>query len=461
MLSAELISSFKNSLRGKLILPADAHYNEARKLHNGMIDKKPAMIVRCADVADVIACVKFAGSHHLLLAVKGGGHNGAGLGMCDDGLVIDLGSMNSIHVNVEDKTIRAEGGCTLADIDHAAHPFGLAIAAGVVGSTGVGGLTLGGGLGYLTRKYGLSIDNLLEVSIVLADGSYVQASAGKYPDLFWAVRGGGGNFGVVVSFLFKAHPVNMVYGGPMIWKMEDAKEIMQWYRTFIKEASDDIYGFLAFLTVPPVPPFPEVYHHKRMCGIIWCYAGKMEDADNVFQSIRNIKQPAIDLTGPIPFVALQGLFDPLLPPGMQWYWKADYLNELSDEAITLHLQYVGAPPSELSTMHLYPVNGAASRIKKDETAWHYRDATWAMVISGINADAAGKDDIINWTKDYWNALRPYSAGGAYVNFIMDEGEESIKSIYGDNHVRLAQIKARYDPHNLFRVNQNIKPQKPV
>lgn len=457
MLSVELINSLKNGLRGQLILPSDTSYHEARKVHNGMIDKKPAMIVRCADVADVIACVNFAGSNHLLLAIKGGGHNGAGLGMCDDGLVIDLCNMKSIHVNEDDKTVRAEGGCTLAEIDQVTHPFGLAIVSGVVGSTGIGGLTLGGGLGYLTRKYGLSIDNLLEVSMVLADGSYVQASADKYPDLFWAVRGGGGNFGVVVSFLFKAHPVNMVYGGPMIWEMEDVKEIMQWYRTFIKEAADDINGFLAFLTVPPAPPFPEAYHHKRMCGIIWCYTGSMEDAAHVFQSIRDVKQPAIDLTGPIPLAALQGLFDPLLPPGMQWYWKADYLNELSDEAIAIHLQYAGAPPSGLSTMHLYPVNGAAARVEKNETAWHYRDATWAMVISGIDADPAGKEAIINWTKDYWNALRPYSAGGAYVNFIMEEGEESVKSIYGDNYARLAVIKAKYDPDNLFRVNQNIKP----
>ncbi|MRG47331.1 FAD-binding protein [Chitinophaga sp. SYP-B3965] len=457
MLSVELISSFKNSLRGQLILPADDYYDEARKVHNGMIDKKPAMIVRCADVADVVTCVNFASAHDLLLAVKGGGHNGAGLGMCDDGLVIDLCNLTSVHINVADKTVLAEGGCTLAHIDQATHPFGLAIAAGVVGSTGIGGLTLGGGLGYLTRKYGLSIDNLLEVNMVLADGSCIKASADEHPDLFWAIRGGGGNFGVVVSFLFKAHPVDMVYGGPMIWEMKDVKKIMQWYRTFIKEAPDDIYGFLAFLTVPPAPPFPEAYHHKRMCAIIWCFTGDMKDADFVFESIRSIKQPAIDLAGPIPFIALQGLFDPLLPPGMQWYWKADYLNELSDEAIDVHLQYVGAPPSALSTMHLYPVNAAAARIGKDKTAWHYRDATWAMVISGIDADAAGKETIINWTKEYWNALRPYAAGGGYVNFMMDEGEEGVRSIYKDNYTRLAETKARYDPHNLFRVNQNIKP----
>jgi len=459
MIPANIISIFKTNLRGRLLLPTDDHYNEARKVHNGMIDKKPAMIVQCADRADITACVNFGRDQGLPVAVKGGGHNGAGLGVCDDGLVIDLCKMRSVIVNTDDQTVRAEGGCTLADIDQATHPFGLAIASGVMGSTGIGGLTLGGGLGYLTRKYGLAIDNLLEAEIVLADGSNVLASATQHPDLFWAIRGGGGNFGVVVSFLFKAHPVATVYGGPMIWTMEDAKEIMQWYREYIKEAPEDINGFMAFLTIPPGPPFPETYHHKRMCGIVWCYSGNIEEADNIFQSIRNVKQPAIDLTGPIPFVALQGLFDPLLPPGMHWYWKTDYINDLSDEAIAIHLQYAGNPPAWLSTMHLYPVNGAAARVKTDDTAWHYRNATWAMVISGIDADAAGKEAITTWAKAYWNALRPYVAGGAYINFMMNEGQENVKSAYGDNYPRLASTKTIYDPHNLFCVNQNIKPLK--
>jgi FAD/FMN-containing dehydrogenase len=459
MLSEHLLSQFKNSLRGKLILPEDDCYHDARKVYNGMIDKKPKLIVQCADVADVIACVNFGRENRLLIAVKGGGHNGAGLGVCDDGLVIDLCRMKGIYVDADTKTVRTEGGCTLAEVDHATHVFGLAVPAGVFAGTGIAGLTLGGGLGHLTRKYGLSIDNLLEVSMVLADGSYVQASANKHPDLFWAVRGGGGNFGIVVSFLFQAQPVSLVYGGPMFWEMSNAKKIMKWYGAFIKDAPYDINGFFAFITIPPIPHFPEAYHNKRMCAIVWCYTGNMQDADNVFQTIRNIEHPAIDFAGPIPFPALQSLFDPLMPPGLQWYWKADYVNELNDEAIALHIQHATAPPAWLSAMHLYPVNGAAARVKKHETAWHHRDVTWAMVIAGVDADANGKDAITNWTKEYWEALHPYSAGAGYINFMMEEGEESIKATYNDNYKRLAEIKAKYDPNNLFRINQNIKPMK--
>jgi FAD/FMN-containing dehydrogenase len=459
MLPEQSFILFKNSIRGKLVMPEDAGYNDARKVYNGMIDKRPALIVQCADVADIIACVNFGRENRLLIAVKAGGHNGAGLGICDDGLVIDLCCLKGIYVDTANNTVRTEGGCTLAEVDHATHAFGLAVPAGVFAGTGIAGLTLGGGLGHLTRKYGLAIDNLLEVSIVLADGSYVQASADKNADLFWAVRGGGGNFGIIVSFLFRAQPVSLVYGGPMFWEMEDAKTIMQWYRTYIKDAPDDINGFLAFITVPPIPHFPEAYHNKRMCSIVWCYTGNMAIAENIFKPARDVKQPAIDFAGPIPFPALQSLFDPLLPPGMHWYWKADYVNELSDEAIDLHIQHSTAPPAWLSAMHLYPVNGAASRVKKEETAWHYRDATWAMVIAGVDADANGKEDITNWAKEYWNALHPYSAGGAYINFMMAEGDESIKASYGDNYKKLTEIKEKYDPDNLFRINQNIKPAK--
>jgi FAD/FMN-containing dehydrogenase len=457
MLSKSVLDSFKANIRGKLIMPTDADYNDARRVYNGMINKMPALIVQCADVADVKSCVNFGREQNLLIAVKGGGHNGAGLGTCDDGLVIDLCQLNGIYIDIENKTVRTEGGCKLADVDHATHALGLAIPSGVFGGTGIAGLTLGGGLGHLTRKYGLAIDNLLEVSMVLADGSYVQASANSNSDLFWAVRGGGGNFGVVVSFLFKALPVSMVYGGPMFWEMEDAKVIMQWYREYILTAEDDISGFFAFITIPSNPHFPEAYHGKRMCAIIWCYTGSMKNPAAIFQTARDLKNPAIDFAGPMPFPALQGLFDPLLPTGMQWYWKADYLNELPDAAIDVHIKHSMEPPAWLSATHIYPINGAASRVCKNETAWHFRDATWAMVIAGVDENAGGKDAITKWTKDYWDALRPYSAGGGYVNFLMDEGDAGVKSTYGENYGRLAEIKAKYDPGNLFRVNQNIKP----
>ncbi|MFT3823642.1 MAG: FAD-binding oxidoreductase [Chitinophagaceae bacterium] len=459
MISQQELGSLKQSLHGRLILPADADYDHARKIYNGMIDKKPAIIARCADTADVITCVNFARKNRLLLAIRGGGHNVAGLSICDDGLVIDLCNMRDIQVNTEQKTVKVEAGCTLAEIDRATHASGLAVPAGVFGSTGIAGLTLGGGLGYLTRKHGLSIDNLLEADIVLSNGNSVKASANDNPDLFWAIRGGGGNFGVVTSFLFQAHPVSVIYGGPIFWELSDAKEIMRWYNSFIKEAPDDLNGFLALLSVPAAPPFPEIYHLKKMCAIIWCYTGSSEGAASIFNTIREVKKPVMDFTGLIPFPDLQTMFDASAPPGLQCYWKGNYIYDLTEEAIDLHVKYATEAPTWLSQMHLYPVNGITARIKRNDTAWYYRDATWAMVISGIAEDPSDNTIISNWVKDYWSAIYPYSAHGGYVNFMAEEGEDYIKDTYAGNYAKLAEIKTLYDPDNLFRVNQNIQPLK--
>jgi FAD/FMN-containing dehydrogenase len=316
---------------------------------------------------------------------------------------------------------------------------------------------LGGGIGYLTRRYGLTIDNLLAVEMVLADGRFVTASAKENADLFWAVRGGGGNFGVVTSFLFKGRPVHTDYGGPMLWPMEEATEILRWYRSFLAEAPEEVYGFFAFLTVPPAPPFPEHLHNKKMCGIVWCYTGPIKKAEKVFSPIRSLTAPALDMVGPIPHPVLQGLHDDIYPPGLQWYWKADFVRTLPDEAIALHVKYGANLPSRWSTMHLYPVNGAAGRVKNNATPWCYRDATWAAVMVGVDPDPANKEKISKWAKEYWSALHPYSAGGAYINFMMEEGEERIRATYGKNYDRLARIKKRYDPANLFHVNQNVQP----
>jgi FAD binding domain/Berberine and berberine like len=457
MLTTEMISGLKVNFRGTLIQPQDAGYDEARKVYNAMFDKHPALIAQCTDVTDVIAAVNFARENNILLAIKGGGHNAAGLGMCDDGMVIDLCKMKSVHIDPNDRTVRVEGGCTLGDVDHATHGLGRVVPSGIISTTGIGGITLGGGIGYFTRQCGLSIDNLLEVDVVLADGRFVKATSTMNEDLFWAVRGGGGNFGVVTSFLFQPHPYSTVYGGPMLWEMNDAREIMQWYRKFIKEAPDNINGFFAFLTVPPAPPFPESLHLKIMCGIVWCYTGPMDKAEEVFQPIRNFKTPALDFVGPIPVPALQSMFDGLYPPGLQWYWKADFVNDLSDEAIDLHILHASQLPTMHSSMHLYPINGAASRVGKNETPWSYRGATWAEVIIGVDPDPANRDKITSWARNYWEALHPFSAGGAYINFMMDEGQDRIKATYGDHYDRLVQIKSKYDPGNLFRVNQNIKP----
>jgi hypothetical protein len=456
-MTADSISQLKTSFRGKLIEQHDEEYHTARKVYNGMIDKRPALIAKCVDVADVITAVNFATANNLLTAIRSGGHNGGGLGTCDDGLVIDLSLMKGIHVDPFAKTVLVEAGCTLGDVDHATHAFGMAVPSGVFSTTGVGGITLGGGLGHLTRQYGLAIDNLLEAHTILADGSFVKANATENEDLFWALRGGGGNFGVVTSFLFQLQPANIVYAGPMLWELNESEEVLRWYQDFIKNAPEEINGFFAFLTVPPHPPFPEHLHLRKMCGIVWCYNGNMENAEKVFAPIRNFKKTALDFTGPMPVPVLNSMFDALMPPGLNWYWKADFFDELSKEAIEEHVKYGKQMPTPLSTMHLYPINGAASKVNKKDTAWNYRGTTWAMVIAGVDPDPANNDLLIKWARDYWEALHPWSAGGAYVNFMMDEGEDRVKATYGDNYSRLAAIKAKYDPGNLFRVNQNIKP----
>ena len=457
MLDEAILKKLQAGLRGLLIQPNDAGYDEARKVYNGMIDRRPRLIVRCLDVADVMAAVNFGRDNNMLVAVRGGGHNAGGLGVCDDGLVIDLSLMKYTRVDPKARTVRVGGGCTWGDVDHATHAFGLATPSGFISTTGVGGLTLGGGIGHLTRKFGLTIDNLLAVDMVLVDGSFVTASIEENADLFWAIRGGGGNFGVVTSFLFQAHPVSTVFAGPMLWHLDQATEIMQWYREFITTAPEDISGFFAFLTVPPGPPFPEPLHAKKMCGVVWCYTGPLQQAEATFNLIRNLRNPACDLVGPMPFPALQSMFDALYPPGLQWYWKADFVKELTDDAITRHIKYGSELPTMHSTMHLYPMNGAAHRVGRNDTAFSYRDVNWAEVIVGVDPDPLNKDRIITWARDYWEALHPYSAGGAYLNFLMEEGDDRIKAGFRDNYPRLVAIKNKYDPTNFFRVNQNIKP----
>jgi UDP-N-acetylenolpyruvoylglucosamine reductase len=458
ILDESAVAAFKASLRGEVITPEDDAYEQARRVYNAMIDRHPRLIARCADVADVSTAVSFARDHNLLLAVRGGGHNGAGLGTCDDGLVLDLARMKGVRVDADDRTVRAEGGCIQGDVSHAAAAFGLAVPVGVVSTTGIGGLTLGGGHGYLTRKYGLTIDNLLEADVVLADGRFVTASADKNEDLFWALRGGGGNFGVVTSFLFRAHPVQTIFGGIMLWGLPQAREIMEWYREFLPAAPDDIYAFLALMNVPPAPMFPADLHGRPVCGVIWCHLGAPQQAEKDVDIVRRAHPPLFQQVGPMPLTALQSMLDPLVPPGLQWYWRGDFFTELPDKAIEQHLHYASRLPTPLSQMHLYPVDGQMNRVDPGATAFSYRQAKWSAIINGIDPDPANAGKITRWTKDYWNALHPYSAGGAYVNFMMDEGIDRVRATYRDNYERLAAIKAKYDPTNLFRVNQNIKPQ---
>jgi FAD/FMN-containing dehydrogenase len=457
----EAISGLIAALRGEAIQPDDAGYDAARMVYNAMIDKYPALIVRAQDVADVIATVNFAREQGLLLAVRGGGHSGPGLGTVDEGLVLDLGAMNGIRVDPAARTARVDGGALLSDLHHATEPFGLALPSGIISTTGVGGITLGGGIGHLTRQMGLTIDNVLEADVVLADGSFVSASETENADLFWALRGGGGNFGVVTSFLFKLQPLPNLYAGPMLWPLERSAEVLRWYRDFIVDAPQRLNGFFAFLTVPPAAPFPEELWNEKVCGIVWAYTGPADQREAVFAPIRaQFGAPALDWVGPIPHPALQNMFDGLYPAGDQWYWKADFFRTIPDAAVDEHVRYAAALPTWKSTMHLYPVNGVAERVGNEATAWNWRDANWNMVIVGVSSDPADNEAMIDWARDYWAALHPYSAGGGYVNMIMDaadEGQARVRASYGGNYGRLAQIKAKYDPDNFFRVNQNIAP----
>lgn len=454
-MDADRIASFKKEIRGEVVMPSDGKYNSIRKVYNGMIDKHPGMIVMCVDVADVMASVNFGRENDLLIAVRGGGHNGGGLGLCDDGMVIDLSGIKFVHVDTSNNTVRVGGGNIWGEVDHATHAFGLAIPSGMISTTGVGGLTLGGGVGYLSRKYGLTIDNLLEADMVLANGSFVTVNAKQHPDLFWAIRGGGGNFGIVTSFKFQAHPLKNVIGGPTLWPIEQTEEIMAWYDEFIHKAPEDLNGFIATMVIPG-PPFPEHLHHKQFCGVVWCYTGHPDKFEEIFKPVL-AKKPLFQHVGEMPYPSIQTMFDGLMPPGLQWYWRADFFNKLGPEVRAGHLKYGSKIPTPLSQMHLYPISGAASRVGNSDTPWAYRDAKYAGVIVGVDPDPANADKITNWCKDYYNELHPHSSGGAYSNFMMDEGQERVKASYKHNYQRLARIKKHYDPNNLFRVNQNILP----
>lgn len=456
---SEAVDHLGSSLRGTLIGQAHPEYEQARKLYNGMIDKRPLIIARCVDAADVIAAVNFGREHSIPLAIRGGGHSGPGFGGIDNGLTINLSAMKGVRVDPSARTVRVGSGCTSGDVDHATHPFGLAVPFGIVSTTGVAGLTLGGGSGYLSRKFGLTIDNLLEADLVLADGSFVTASKNSHSDLFWALRGGGGNFGVVTSFLFQAHPVDKVFGGPIAWEQGQAPQIMRAYREFLPRAPEDLCVVLGLKKVPSTDPFPKEFWGARICLLVACYNGTEAEGKRALAPLLDaLPPPALNWTGMMPFPALQSLFDGLYPTGMQWYWRGDFVKDLSDGAIETHLAQAAKTPSDLSLMHLYPIDRAVHRVGKQDTAWGARDATWSMVIAGIDPNPANAASVTQWAKAYWDALHPFSLGGGYSNFMMDdEGEARVKASYGGNYDRLAAIKKKYDPRNLFRVNQNIRP----
>jgi len=445
-----------SQLHGKVVRPEDGDYDEARALYNAMIDKRPALIARVADVDDVVAVVNFAREQGLDLAIRGGGHNGAGLGSVDGGLVVDLSAVNGVEVDPDARTVTIGGGALLGDVDAATNAQGFATPAGIISTTGAGGLMLGGGVGYLTRRAGLSIDNILGAQVVLADGTVVETDDNAEPDLFWAIRGGGGNFGVVTSIRSRLHPVGNVVAGPMFWDLDSAGDMLRWYREFILDAPEELGGFFAFASVPPGPPFPEELHLRKVAAVIWCWTGAEDQAAEALADAR--AQPGLLLDGvqPMPLPAMQSAFDPVYPPGDQWYWRGDFVTEIPDAAIEVHQRFAEAMPTWKSLMHLYPIDGAAHRVGAADTPWSYRHANWAAVIAGVDPDPANAEAIRTWTVDYFDALHPYNEGGSYVNFL-GEGEDRVQATYGDNYARLARIKAQYDPGNVFHVNQNIRP----
>jgi FAD/FMN-containing dehydrogenase len=455
------LSELAPGLRGALTLPSDPGYDEARAVYNGAVDRRPAALVRCADVADVIACVNFAREHDMTLAIRGGGHNGGGLGVWDDALVIDLGGMRSTTVNPTAHTVRVDGGCTWGDVDHATGAFGMATPSGFISTTGVGGQTLGGGVGYLSRRFGLSIDNLLSADIVLADGSFVTASHDSHQDLFWALRGGGGNFGVVTSFTFACHEIGdngTVIAGPVFYDLADTEVVFRWYRELLPALPEELSGWIGLMVIAPESPLPEELWGRKVCGIVWCYTGAHDKADDVLAAVREFGSPLLVGLQPMPYWVLQSAFDTLAPKGLQWYWKADFFTEITDEAIALHRQYGEAIPTQDSTMHMYPISGAVTRVAEDATAFAYRGGGWAGVIVGVDPDHENLPRITEWSRRYWEDLHSTSAGGAYVNFMMeDEGKDRIKASYRGNYDRLTRVKKRYDPDNLFHINQNIPP----
>jgi FAD/FMN-containing dehydrogenase len=448
------------ALRGDLIVPGHPGYDQARAVYNAMIDKHPAAIARCRDTADIITCVRYARSRGIEVAVRGGGHNAAGLGVWDGALVIDLSLLRSTTVSPQDHTVRVDAGCTWGDVDHATVAFGMATPSGFLASTGVAGLTLGGGIGYLTRRFGLTVDNLLAADVVLADGTLVTASEDSYSDLFWALRGGGGNFGIVTSFTFRCHDIGeggTIIGGPVLYDLADTPEVMRWYRELQPSLPEELNGWIALLTIPPAPPFPEQLWGRKACGIVWCYTGPHDRAEKVLEPATTYGSPLVVGLQPMPFNVLQSAFDGLYPAGLQWYWKADFFNEISDAAIDIHVKYGAQLPTGHSTMHMYPIDGAASRVPQDATAFAYRDGGWAGVIVGVDPDPANAERISRWAQDYWEELHPTSAGGGYVNFLMNEGQDRVRASYRDNYERLAQVKHRYDPDNTFHINQNVRP----
>ena len=457
MIHEKVATELKAAVRGDVILPDDGRYEDARKVYNAMIDKRPAVVVRCTGVADVIAAVKAAGAEGLAVAIRGGGHSVPGFGTADEAVVVDLSRMRGIRVDPETKTVRAEGGATWGDFNHATHAFGLATTGGIISTTGIAGLTLGGGIGYLTRGAGLSLDNLISADVVLADGSFVTASADENADLFWALRGGGGNFGVVTNFEYKLQPLKNIYGGPMFFEVEDAEKVMRAYDEYITNAPRELGAFFAWQIAPPLPFIPQDRHGDTFCAMVTCWTGPASEGEAAIAPFRKAANVVAEHVGSMPYPALNAAFDGLVPPGIQHYWKAVFAKGLSDGAIEAHLAHGPKVPAVNSTMHIYPINGAVHDVAPDATAFGHRDAKYAMVIAGMWPDPTHNGHNIAWVKDYYKALAPHAEEGGYINFAAGDDMNRVRANFGRGYDRLAKVKSKYDPGNTFRHNHNITP----
>ena len=451
------VGQLREQVRGETITAEDPAYEEARRFYNAMIDRRPSVIVRCAGADDVVAAVNFARESQLDVAVRGGSHSVPGFGTADDAVVIDLSRMQAVEVDPGTSTARAQGGATWGAFNDATHAHGLATTGGIISTTGIGGLTLGGGIGYLSRGFGLSCDNLRSAQVVTADGRILTASEQENEDLFWAIRGGGGNFGVVTSFDYQLHPVREIYGGPMLFELRDAATVLRFYRDFIRDAPEEFGGFPAWQIAPPLPFIPEDRHGDTFLIFVACWAGPLEDGEAALKPFHEVAPVVAEHVGPMPYPALNSAFDDLVPPGLQHYWKANFVKELTDEAIDAHLEYGPKVPAVNSTVHIYPINGACHRVAPDATAFAYRDATFATVIAGMWPDPAENEDNIAWVRDFYEATAPHSEEGGYVNFMAGDDQERVKVNYRENYDRLVDVKRKYDPDNLFHLNQNIRP----
>jgi FAD/FMN-containing dehydrogenase len=451
------LDELRAQVRGEVVGPGDEGYDDARAVHNAMIDRRPAVVVRCANAGDVMTTVDFARENALDLSVRGGGHSVPGFGTNDDGVVIDLSRMRGVRVDPAARTARAEGGATWGDFNAATYAFGLATTGGIISTTGIAGLTLGGGIGYLTRGAGLSLDNLVSADVVTADGRFLVASERENEDLFWALRGGGGNFGVATSLEYRLHPVKDIYGGPMFFELGEVTNILRFYRDFIADAPEELGAFPAFQIAPPLPFIPEDRHGDTFIAIVACWAGQLEQGEKALKPFHDVAPVVAEHVGVMPYPALNGAFDGLVPPGLQHYWKANFVTELTDEAIAAHVEHGPKVPAVNSTVHIYPINGAPHRVASDATAFAYRDANFATVIAGMWPDAADNEANIEWVRDYYAATAPHSEEGGYINFMAGDDQERIKANYRGNYDRLVEVKRKFDPGNLFHMNQNIKP----